>query len=123
MGRYGPGVTYTVPRWATINAPPPMGPLFGIWHDVYWSHECVFTAPPCPCYLKRNGRDHPFELFVYDKSDHDMIVSATLRSSGPITLEVGDQVVGVVSMRSGQRCIKRCEAASTAAGTSTILAK
>ena len=71
MGRYGPGVTYTVPRWATINAPPPMGPLFGIWHDVYWSHECAFTAPPCPCYLKRNGRDHPFGLFVYDKSDQD----------------------------------------------------
>ena len=46
MGRYGPGVTYTVPRWATINAPPPMGPLFGIWHDVYWSHESAFTAPP-----------------------------------------------------------------------------
>ena len=38
-------------------------------------------------------------------------------------LEVGDQVVVVVSMRSGQRCIKRCKAASTAAGTSTILAK
>ena len=38
-------------------------------------------------------------------------------------LEVGDQVVVVVSMRSGQRCIKRCEAANTAAGTSTILAK
>ena len=40
-----------------------------------------------------------------------------------LSLEVGDQVVVVVSMRSGQRCIKRCEAASTAAGTSTILAK
>ena len=38
-------------------------------------------------------------------------------------LEVGDHVVVVVSMRSGQRCIKRCKAASTAAGTSTILAK
>ncbi len=38
-------------------------------------------------------------------------------------LEVGDQVVVVVSMRSGQRCIKRCEAANTAASTSTILAK
>ena len=38
-------------------------------------------------------------------------------------LEVGDQVVVVVSMRSGQRCILRCEAANTAAGTSTILAK
>ena len=25
MGRYGPGVTYTVPRRATINAPPPHG--------------------------------------------------------------------------------------------------
>ena len=60
-----------MPRWATINAPPPMRPLFGIWHDVYWSHECAFTAPPCPCYLKRNGRDHPFGLFVYDKSDQD----------------------------------------------------
>ena len=52
-----------------------------------------------------------------------MIVLATSRSSGPMTLEVGDQVVVVVSMRSGQRCILRCEAASTAAGTSTILAK
>ena len=40
-----------------------------------------------------------------------------------VSLEVGDQVVVVVSMRSGQRCIKRCKAASTAAGTSTILAK
>ena len=39
------------------------------------------------------------------------------------SLEVGDQVVVVVSMRSGQRCILRCEAANTAAGTSTILAK
>ena len=38
-------------------------------------------------------------------------------------LEVGDQVVVVVSMRSGQRCIKRCKAANTAASTSTILAK
>ena len=38
-------------------------------------------------------------------------------------LEVGDQVVVVVSMRSGQRYILRCEAANTAAGTSTILAK
>ena len=38
-------------------------------------------------------------------------------------LEVGDQVVVVVSMRSGHRYILRCEAASTAAGTSTILAK
>ena len=27
MGRYGPGVTYAVPRRATINAPPPVGPL------------------------------------------------------------------------------------------------
>ena len=40
-----------------------------------------------------------------------------------LCLEVGDQVVVVVSMRSGQRCILRCEAANTAAGTSTILAK
>ena len=38
-------------------------------------------------------------------------------------LEVGDQVVVVVSMRSGQRFIKRCKAAKTAAGTGTILAK
>eukprot|EP01048_Picozoa_sp_COSAG05_P003140 COSAG05_NODE_140_length_16665_cov_48.470059_11_plen_53_part_00 len=52
-----------------------------------------------------------------------MIVSATLRSSGPITLEVGDQVVVVEIMGSGQRSILRCEAANTAAGTSTILAK
>ena len=41
----------------------------------------------------------------------------------PITLEVGDQVVVVVSMRSGQRFIKRCKAAKTVAGTGTILAK
>ena len=40
-----------------------------------------------------------------------------------IGLEVGDQVVVVLSMRSGQRFIKRCKAAKTAAGTSTILAK
>ena len=33
MGRYGPGVTYTVPRMATINAPPPMGPLGGLMGD------------------------------------------------------------------------------------------
>ena len=33
MGRYGPGVTYTVPRRATINAPPPMGPLGGLTGD------------------------------------------------------------------------------------------
>ena len=39
------------------------------------------------------------------------------------SVEVGDQVVVVVSMRSGQRYIKRCKTASTAAGTSTILAK
>ena len=39
------------------------------------------------------------------------------------SLEVGDQVVVVVSMRSGQRFIKRCKAAKTAAGTGTILAK
>ena len=31
--RYGPGVTYTVPRRATINAPPPMGPLGGLMGD------------------------------------------------------------------------------------------
>ena len=80
MGRYGPGVTYTVPRWATINAPPPMGPLVGIWHDVYWSHECALTAPPCPCYLKRNGRDHPFGLFVYDKSDQDFSLESSVCS-------------------------------------------
>ena len=46
-----------------------------------------------------------------------------IRERGDETLEVGDQVVVVVSMRSGQRCIKRCKTASTAAGTSTILAK
>ena len=33
MGRYGPGVTYIVPRHATINAPPPMGPLGGLMGD------------------------------------------------------------------------------------------
>ena len=33
MGRYGPGVTYTVPRRAIINAPPPMGPLGGLMGD------------------------------------------------------------------------------------------
>ena len=38
-------------------------------------------------------------------------------------LEVGDQVVVVDVMGSGQRSILRCEAANTAAGTSTILAK
>ena len=38
-------------------------------------------------------------------------------------LEVGDQVVVVEIMGSGQRSILRCEAANTAAGTSTILAK
>ena len=38
-------------------------------------------------------------------------------------LEVGDQVVAVEVMGSGQRSILRCEAANTAAGTSTILAK
>ena len=38
-------------------------------------------------------------------------------------LEVGDQVVVVEVMGSGQRSILRCEAANTAAGTSTILAK
>ena len=38
-------------------------------------------------------------------------------------LEVGDQVVVVVSMRSGQRFIKRCKAAKTAAGAGTVLAK
>ena len=32
MGRYGPGVTYTVPRRAIINAPPPMRPLFDFCH-------------------------------------------------------------------------------------------
>ena len=40
-----------------------------------------------------------------------------------ISLEVGDQVVVVLNMRSGQRFIKRCKAAKTAAGTGTILAK
>ena len=40
-----------------------------------------------------------------------------------LLLEVGDQVVVVLSMRSGQRFIKRCKAAKTAAGTGTILAK
>ena len=39
------------------------------------------------------------------------------------SLEVGDQVVVVEVMGSGQRSILRCEAANTAAGTSTILAK
>ena len=34
MGRYGPGVTYIVPRHATINAPPPMGPLGGLMGDL-----------------------------------------------------------------------------------------
>ena len=38
-------------------------------------------------------------------------------------LEVGDQVVVVASMGSGQRYILRCEAANTAASASTILAK
>ena len=33
MGRYGPGVTYTVPHKATINAPPPVGPLGGLMGD------------------------------------------------------------------------------------------
>ena len=40
-----------------------------------------------------------------------------------VHLEVGDQVVVVEIMGSGQRSILRCEAANTAAGTSTILAK
>ena len=35
-------------------------------------------------------------------------------------LEVGDQVVVVEVMGSGQRSILRCEAANTAAGTSTV---
>ena len=39
------------------------------------------------------------------------------------SLEVGDQAVAVEVMGSGQRSILRCEAANTAAGTSTILAK
>ena len=44
--------------------------------------------------------------------------------AGPVLLlEVGDQVVVALSMRSGQRFIKRCKAAKTAAGTGTILAK
>ena len=38
-------------------------------------------------------------------------------------LEVGDQVVVVEVVGSGQRSILRCEAANTAAGTNTILAK
>ena len=33
MGRYGPYVTYTVLRMATINAPPPMGPLGELMGD------------------------------------------------------------------------------------------
>ena len=50
--------------------------------------------------------------------------AAPLNNNTHITLlEVGDQVVVVVSMRSGQRFIKRCKAAKTAAGTGTILAK
>ena len=46
-----------------------------------------------------------------------------IRERGDETLEVGDQVVVVEVMGSGQRSILRCEAANTAAGTSTILAK
>ena len=38
-------------------------------------------------------------------------------------LEVGDRVVVVVDMRSGQRCILRCGTATQAASTSTSLAK
>ena len=38
-------------------------------------------------------------------------------------LEVGDRVVVVVVMRSGQRCLLRCGAATQAASTSTSLAK
>ena len=36
MGRYGPGVTYTVPRRATMKALPPIGPLGRLMGD----HEC-----------------------------------------------------------------------------------
>ena len=43
--------------------------------------------------------------------------------SSVLHLEVGDLVVVVVSMGSGQRYILRCEAANTAASASTILAK
>ena len=45
MGRYGPGVTYTVPRRATINAPPPMGPLGGLTGDPGASFSTGGTIP------------------------------------------------------------------------------
>ena len=50
------------------------------------------------------------------------LVSGFLSDEIP-ALEVGDSVVAVEVMGSGQRSILRCEAANTAAGTSTILAK
>ena len=37
MGRYGLGVTYTMPRRATINAPTPMRPLGGLMGDLWAS--------------------------------------------------------------------------------------
>ena len=53
-----------------------------------------------------------------------MLVVMEVTVLGLVTvLEVGDQVVVVEVMGSGQRSILRCEAANTAAGTSTILAK
>ena len=45
MGSYGPGVTYTVPRRATTNAPPPMGLLFGIWHLMSFGHTNALLQP------------------------------------------------------------------------------
>eukprot|EP01048_Picozoa_sp_COSAG05_P004588 COSAG05_NODE_252_length_12865_cov_30.174761_7_plen_224_part_00 len=51
-----------------------------------------------------------------------LIHGAVAAQSSDLPLEVGDQVVVVEIMGSGQRSILRCEAANTAAGTSTILA-
>ena len=71
-----------------------------------------------------DGRLLPLDEARPDRQDgSDGLEEGEGCSSGPITLEVGDQVVVVEVMGSGQRSILRCEAANTAAGTSTILAK
>ena len=71
------------------------------------------------CYTKSTylhvGRELSIR-FSYNSPD-------TFQMSRDQPLEVGDQVVVVEIMGSGQRSILRCEAANTAAGTSTILAK
>ena len=56
---YGPGVTYTVSHRATINAPPPMGPLGGLMGDPGASFSKYprggLTLNPNPSYLQMGG--------------------------------------------------------------------